>query len=565
MTTDTTTEQAAERQALAPETSARDGHAPPAPTEATPDGNATLSVKTGNGDDAPDIDPTWLDGDAVRVLLRLKQNGHQAYLVGGCVRDLLIGRTPKDFDIATSATPNQVKSLFRNCRLIGRRFRLAHVYFKGGKILEVSTFRANPTVTEEPQPSEAREGEVHTAGTEHIAEADREALAAVEHDDPVPDAPVEDTEDEAAVQARKERDLLITEDNTFGTELEDALRRDFTINGLFYEPVSGRVIDHVNGLRDLAAEQLRTIGDPEQRMREDPVRILRGVRFAGKLGFDVEPRTYAAMEGCVEDLPRCSAPRLLEETFRLIRGGGASPALKLLVALDALKFLLPPVNEYLAEQDAEGQAEYFKFIAHMDALVNAGTSFDDSMLLACILLPIALDEPEAPESSTPAQGAAAVEAPIPAEAVTPAMGVEAAPLTPVEAPAAPAPQAAEDRPPSVARAIELLLSELVRTARLPRRIAERCRMILLSQKTLAGLRRRRGGLQGFRAHPLFTESLAVFEVWVKATGEHQAALDSWKTGAAPQVAPDAEGPRRRRRRRRRGGGGGGGDRPQPAS
>jgi poly(A) polymerase len=289
------------------------------------------------------------------------------------------------------------------------------------------------------------------------------------------------------------------------------------------------------------------------------------VRFAGKLGFDVEPRTYAAMEGCVEDLPRCSAPRLLEETFRLIRGGGASPALKLLVALDALKFLLPPVNEYLAEQDAEGQAEYFKFIAHMDALVNAGTSFDDSMLLACILLPIALDEPEAPESSTPAQGAAAVEAPIPAEAVTPAMGVEAAPLTPVEAPAAPAPQAAEDRPPSVARAIELLLSELVRTARLPRRIAERCRMILLSQKTLAGLRRRRGGLQGFRAHPLFTESLAVFEVWVKATGEHQAALDSWKTGAAPQVAPDAEGPRRRRRRRRRGGGGGGGDRPQPAS
>jgi poly(A) polymerase len=525
MTTDTTTEQAAERQALAPETSARDGHAPPAPTEATPDGNATLSVKTGNGDDAPDIDPTWLDGDAVRVLLRLKQNGHQAYLVGGCVRDLLIGRTPKDFDIATSATPNQVKSLFRNCRLIGRRFRLAHVYFKGGKILEVSTFRANPTVTEEPQPSEAREGEVHTAGTEHIAEADREALAAVEHDDPVPDAPVEDTEDEAAVQARKERDLLITEDNTFGTELEDALRRDFTINGLFYEPVSGRVIDHVNGLRDLAAEQLRTIGDPEQRMREDPVRILRGVRFAGKLGFDVEPRTYAAMEGCVEDLPRCSAPRLLEETFRLIRGGGASPALKLLVALDALKFLLPPVNEYLAEQDAEGQAEYFKFIAHMDALVNAGTSFDDSMLLACILLPIALDE----------------------------------------APAAPAPQAAEDRPPSVARAIELLLSELVRTARLPRRIAERCRMILLSQKTLAGLRRRRGGLQGFRAHPLFTESLAVFEVWVKATGEHQAALDSWKTGAAPQVAPDAEGPRRRRRRRRRGGGGGGGDRPQPAS
>ncbi|MBL8939743.1 MAG: hypothetical protein JNM69_34635 [Archangium sp.] len=436
--------------------------------------------------------------------------------------------------------------MFRNCRLIGRRFRLAHVYFKGGKILEVSTFRANPTVVEEPQPSEALEGEVRTEGTEHIADADREALAAVEQGQPVPDALVEDNADESAAPAapvvaaepqQKERDLLITEDNTFGTELEDALRRDFTINGLFYEPVSGRVIDHVNGLRDLAAEQIRTIGDPEQRMREDPVRILRAVRFAGKLGFDIEPRTYAAMEGSVEDLPRCSAPRLLEETFRLIRGGGASPALKLLLALDGLKHLLPPVNDYLAEQDAEGQAEYFKSVAEMDKLVNAGTSFDDSMLLACILLPIALDEPEPVEAPAP-QPVAAVEG---------------------EAPAAPV-AAAEDRPPSVAKAIELLLSELVRTARLPRRIAERCRMVLLSQKTLAGLRRRRGGLQGFRSHPLFNESLAVFEVWVRATGEHKAALDAWKAGAAPAVANDAEGPRRRRRRRRRGGGGGGGER-----
>lgn len=555
MTTETTTEQVLERQAPAPDDSARSSHAPLTPNAGTEVTStpAAPALKTGAGDDAPDIEPGWLDPDAVRTLLRLSQHGHQAYLVGGCVRDLLIGRTPKDFDIATSATPNQVKGLFRNCRLIGRRFRLAHVYFKGGKILEVSTFRANPTVVEEPQPSEAAEGEVHTEGTEHIAEADREALAAVESGAPVPDAPVDDNADEAPeaqVEAPRERDLLITEDNTFGTELEDALRRDFTINGLFYDPVSGRVIDHVNGLRDLAAEQIRTIGDPEQRMREDPVRILRAVRFAGKLGFDIEPRTYAAMEGSIEDLPRCSAPRLLEETFRLIRGGGASPALKLLRALDGLAYLLPPVNEYLAEQDADGQAEYFKSVAEMDALVNAGTSFDDSMLLACILLPIALDEPDAPEAP---QAAAPAVAP-----VGDAPG-------PTEAPAAPpANEGGEaERPPSVARAIELLLSELVRTARLPRRIAERCRMILLSQKTLAGLRRRRGGLSGFRSHPLFKESLAVFEVWVRATGEHRAALDAWRSGSAPAVAADAEGPRRRRRRRRRGGGGGG-DRPQAA-
>jgi poly(A) polymerase len=547
MTTETTTEQVSERQAPAPDDSARNSHALLTPTEVS-------DART-----SPEIDPTFLDADAVRVLLRLKQNGHQGYLVGGCVRDSLIGRTPKDFDIATSATPNQVKGLFRNCRLIGRRFRLAHVYFKGGKILEVSTFRANPTV-EEPQPSEAAEGEVRTEGTEHIAVADREALEAVEHGEPVPEAVVEDNADDPSASVtlspdgtRPERDLLITEDNTFGTELEDALRRDFTINGLFYDPLTGKVIDHVDGLRDLAAEQIRTIGNAEQRMREDPVRILRAVRFAGKLGFDIESRTYAAMEGSIEDLPRCSAPRLLEETFRLIRGGGASPALKLLLALDGLKHLLPPVNDYLAEQDAEGQEAYFKSIAEMDSLVNAGTSFDDSMLLACILLPIALDEPE------PVEGVAqpvAVAVPV---GETPAVEGAALSETPVVAvvPAAVDPQ---DRPPSVAKAIELLLSELVRAARLPRRIAERCRMILLSQKTLAGLRRRRGGLQGFRSHPLFNESLAVFEVWVRATGEHKAALDSWKVGAAPSVSTDAEGPRRRRRRRRRGGGGG--DRPQ---
>jgi poly(A) polymerase len=479
----------------------------------------------------PDIEPERLDPDAVRVLLRLRQHGHEAYLVGGCVRDLLIGHEPKDFDIATSATPNQVKGLFRNCRLIGRRFRLAHVYFKGGKILEVSTFRAMPTIVEEPQPSEAAEGEVHSEGTEHIAVADAEALDAVEAGAEVPSTPVADIQDEAEA-APEAPDLLITEDNTFGTAVEDARRRDFTINGLFYEPSVGRVYDHVGGLRDLSRREIRTIGDPEVRMREDPVRILRAVRFAGKLGLDIESRTYAAMEGAVEDLQRCSAPRLLEETFRLLRGGYARPALQLVGALDALKTLLPPVHEYLEGQEAEGQTEYWRFVDAMDASVRKKANFDDSMLLASILLPLSLDEPE--------QAGADDE---------------------------------NGKPPTVAQAIEQLLSQLVQKARLPRRIAERCRMILMAQRTLAGLRRRRGGLMGFRGHPLFNESLAVFEVWVSATGEHQEQLEKWKTGAAPQPTTDAPGPRRRRRRRRRGGGGGGeaqgggggGDAPQPSA
>ena len=492
---------------------------PTAPNDSARDEANAAPVHSVNAPHRPDIEPERLDPDAVRVLLRLRQHGHEAYLVGGCVRDLLIGHEPKDFDIATSATPNQVKGLFRNCRLIGRRFRLAHVYFKGGKILEVSTFRAMPTIVEEPQPSEAAEGEVQSEGTEHIAAADAEALIAVEEGKEVPSAPVADVQDETI-----QPDLLITEDNTFGTAVEDARRRDFTINGLFYEPSVGRVYDYVNGLRDLARREIRTIGDAEVRMREDPVRILRAVRFAGKLGLDIESRTYAAMEGAVEDLQRCSAPRLLEETFRLLRGGYARPALQLVGALDALKTLLPPVYEYLEGQEPEGVTEYWRFIDAMDASVRRKANFDDSMLLASILLPISLDEPEAPGADDETSG----------------------------------------KPPSVAQAIEQLLSQLVQKARLPRRIAERCRMILMAQRTLAGLRRRRGGLMGFRGHPLFNESLAVFEVWVAATGEHQEQLEKWKTGAAPQPTTDAPGPRRRRRRRRRGGGGEAGG-PPPAA
>jgi poly(A) polymerase len=355
----------------------------------------------------------------------------------------------------------------------------------------------------------------------------------------VPTAPVADVQDvdAAPVEASprqpspSERDLLIVEDNTFGTALEDARRRDFTINGLFYDPGVGRVIDYVWGLKDLALKEIRTIGDPEKRLREDPVRILRAVRFAGKLKFDIESRTYAAMEGAVEDLPRCSPPRLLEETFRLIRGGTASEALKLCTALDALQYLLPPVDAWLKEQDAEGVAEYWKFVQAMDDRVNDGAPFDDSMLLACILLPIALDEPESEGESD------------------------------------------DSKPPTVAEAIEALLSSLVQKARLPRRIAERCRMILMAQRTLAGLRRRRGGLGGFRGHPLFGESLKVFEVWVEATGDYREHLEKWKAGGAPTPSADAPGPRRKRRRRRgrgadrQGGGaeGGGGSAPPAPS
>src|SRR5207237_922825 len=205
----------------------------------------------------PEIPEELLDPDAVKVVRRLRRAGHQAFLVGGCVRDLLLGIRPKDFDVATSAHPNQVKETFRNSRLIGRRFRLAHVFFRGGKIIEVSTFRANPL-------------------------------------DELQDLP---------------QDLLIRHDNVFGNAEEDARRRDFTINGLFYDVDEGRVIDYVGGKEDLRARLVRTIGNPDVRMREDPVRILRAIRFAAKCAFDLEPDTRAAMKAHVHEIPRCAPPR----------------------------------------------------------------------------------------------------------------------------------------------------------------------------------------------------------------------------------------------------------------
>ena len=428
-------------------------------------------------DHTPDIDPSKLDPDALKVVNRLLQYGHQAYLVGGCVRDLLAGRTPKDFDVATSAVPSEVRGIFRNCRLIGRRFRLAHVYFKGGKIVEVSTFRANPSELEDP--------------VEPVAEGE---------------------------ERDEKDDLLISDDNVFGSAEQDARRRDFTINGLFYDVAEGRVIDFVSGLRDMRLREVRTIGDPEIRLREDPVRILRAVRFACRLDFDIESRTYAAMEGAVEDIPRCAPPRLLEDTFRILRGGVSAGGLHLLSAVDALRFLLPPVDAWLKERGEEGAALLAAHAERLDARVRSGVVPEDAVLLATLLLPLLRVREASPEP--PGEG------------------------EPVEEPAVPP-------------AVEDLLQELVRTARLPRRIAERCRMILLAQATLSGQRRRRGGLASFRRHPLYQEALTVFELSVEATGEHRDALAAWKAGGAPAPAPTpgggpADGARRRRRRRRRG-------------
>jgi poly(A) polymerase len=256
------------------------------------------------------IIPDQIDPDAAKVVLRLRRFDHAAYVVGGCVRDLLLGQKPKDFDVATSATPNELRRLFRNCRIIGRRFRLAHIFF-GSKIIETSTFRANPRDSEE-EPGEA--------GSES-----------------------------------ESQDLLIRRDNVFGTAEEDARRRDFTINGLFYDLETGQVIDYVNGMVDLQDRLVRTIGDPDIRFREDPVRILRAVKFAARCNLTIEPETYRRMLEHAGEIQKCAQARVSEEFYRLLRAGAAWRSIELLQRTTLLRLLVPALATILDDIGPGGQ------------------------------------------------------------------------------------------------------------------------------------------------------------------------------------------------------------------
>ena len=272
-----------------------------------------------------DIDPRVL-----KVLYRLIDAGHEAYLVGGGVRDLMIGRRPKDFDVATSAHPQEVRDLFRNSRLIGRRFRLVHVFF-GQHNIEVATFRRR---------------------AEDVAESE---------------------------------DPLIRHDNTFGTPEEDAFRRDFTINSLFYNPRTFHVIDYTGGVADLEARLIRTIGDPEVRMREDPVRMLRAVRFAAKLGFEIEPATRAAIERHREDLLNASVPRVVEEIYRALGITAAARAFELMHELALFDLLLAPLARFIrAGQGPVHESATGRNLAAMGRRISAGMEPAHSLVLACM-------------------------------------------------------------------------------------------------------------------------------------------------------------------------------------
>jgi len=285
----------------------------------------------------------YIDPDALRVLYRLHRSGYKAYLVGGSVRDLMTGRTPKDFDIGTDARPQDVRRLFRNSRVIGRRFRLVHVLFENGKIVEVSTFRRRP--------------------------------------DAEPGAP----------KLEGDEDLLIRSDNVFGSPEEDAERRDFTINGLFYDIASYAVLDYVGGADDLERRLVRTIGDPAIRFREDPVRMMRACEFAARLNFEMTPEVLAAIAEVKSEIRKSAPARVAEELLDPLRRGWGSSTYALWSETGLLDVLFPELDQEIREGgESPWRQVFWKMMGEADRRRGAGEGLDDPSLLGIVFLPILL-------------------------------------------------------------------------------------------------------------------------------------------------------------------------------
>jgi len=283
--------------------------------------------------------------NALKVLNRLKDAGFASLLVGGCVRDLMLGREPKDFDVVTDARPEQIRKLFHNARIIGRRFRLVHVRF-GREIIEVATFRAIPRdVLEEPHSVELEE---------ELAE-----------EAPPPDRP---------------------DHNVFGSQEEDAVRRDFTVNALYYDIQDFSVIDYANGVADLKAGILRVIGDPETRYREDPVRMLRAIRFAAKLGFKLEERTAAPIRDMAHLLTTVPPARMFEEVLKLFHGGHALNTFEQLRHYDLFRHLFPLTHTTLNHEEQGFPLTLVpRALANTDKRVNEKSPVTPAFLFAALL------------------------------------------------------------------------------------------------------------------------------------------------------------------------------------
>jgi poly(A) polymerase len=291
-----------------------------------------------------------MNPNALRILYRLRDNGYVGYLVGGCVRDLLLGREPKDFDVVTSATPNEVKKMFRNCRLIGRRFRLAHLHYQD-EIIEVATFRSLAADEPEPVPEVAH-------GAEHRQRPPR---------------------------SLKDEDGMILRDNVYGTPEEDAMRRDFTVNALSYNIADFSIIDYTSGLADLNAGIIRTIGDPAVRFQEDPVRMLRAVRFAAQLAFTIEENTRTALVAAADTIVRAAPARLYEEMLKIFLSREAATCCELLRQTGLFAALFPHFSTWLdAESEGFPHTRFGEMLTCVDACTQQGGKVSPALLLALL-------------------------------------------------------------------------------------------------------------------------------------------------------------------------------------
>ena len=408
-----------------------------------------------------------IDPDALKVLYRLRNNGFVAYLVGGGVRDLLLERRPKDFDISTSAHPAQVKKLFRNCFVVGRRFRLCHVRF-GRKVIEVSTFRSQ---------AEPEEG-----------------------------------------------DTLIRRDNTFGTPEQDAFRRDFTVNALFYDIATFSVIDWVGGLQHLRQRVISAIGDPGVRLREDPVRMLRAVALAARLGFKIDKDCEEAIRALRGEIVRSSPARILEEIFKILRQGRARETFLELHRHGLLAYLLPEAARAL---EGEG-GPLLESLARLDAYRAAGAPVEtltNALLLGTLLVPLGVPLRRVPGVVARRRPEEALEAeaePVDVAAEAEALGeAEADPETDGAVPQASSPFALP----------------------FPRRDLDRLRVLLLAQRRLPEIRTSPAVKHVLGGRPYLDDALRWLEIHGGPGGGELAA--HWRGLDLSDVAPEPLAPRGR--------------------
>ncbi|MCA1797076.1 MAG: polynucleotide adenylyltransferase PcnB [Desulfuromonadaceae bacterium] len=391
-----------------------------------------------------DISRKYIDENSLKVLYRLHRHGYKAYLVGGGVRDLLLGRHPKDFDIGTDATPEQVHKLFRNSRIVGRRFRLVHVLFGRGECIEVATFRRKPDENEIPD-----EGHFFC-------------------------------------------------ENVFGSPQEDAFRRDFTINALFYDIADFSVIDYTEGLEDLRRGIIRVIGDPDVRFAEDPVRMLRALEFSARLGFDLHADIAPAIERNAELLIGAAPARIRDELLELFHHKVAGKVLQRAAKLGLLEFLVP---------DMQPAREGFDLLRQLDLRTATGKQVDEPMALAVMFL-------------TPFRHALNPDMPL----------------------------------GDVHKLANRELSRHCRRFSIASGIRHQAREMLIAFFRFARGRGRRGE-QRFLRHPFAPVGFELFKLWCECCGEEQELMQSWSAAleGSEEQKPRPRGkpgsPRRRRKRK----------------